>query len=520
MKTEGMSHQLVALRRSADRTGYALFMEQGTGKTWTSLADAERMYSGGKIDGVLIIAPNGVHTNWTKREIPAHLSVPAITATWHSGLGKRALAEVEEIFRPRADFEPPPLRVLSMSYDAASTKAGYAMAMRFLRATKTLLIADESSRIKNPSAMRTKNVMRLRQWAVAARILTGTPISNAPQDIFSQMQFLSPGLLETNSYRAFVAEYCDLVPADSPLMRAMIRRNPKAAFAQVIERNADGTPRYKNLDKLQRLLAPHSYRVLKEDCLDLPPKVYKNVYFELTPAARAAYKKMADEFRVQLADGTIGLTTRLAAMGKLQQITSGFMLPSAKMKAVRPDEFEEGSAGAFALDENRVMRLDEAAPRLNALKEIIDSTTGKFIIWARFTEELRLIAEVLKEKDIPFVEYRGAISRVDRDKAVDSFQSTNGAQVFLGQPQAGGIGITLTAAKTVIYYSNDFNLETRLQSEDRAHRIGTTSSVLYIDIVGNNTIDENIARALQTKEGVMSAILNVKKPHPAASAAG
>jgi SNF2 family DNA or RNA helicase len=486
MKTKPMAHQLDALARMAGRESYALFMEQGTGKTWTLLADAERLYAAGRIDGVLVIAPKGVHLNWVNREIPTHLDAPIVAAAWRSGTqNRKQLAALDRLFEPRAEGEIPLLRVLSMNIEALITRDGYDMARRFLNAVRAMIIVDESSRIKSPDARRTKVAMQLRPSAAFARIATGTPITNSPVDVFAQMEFLESGLLGTTSYRAFVAEYAELVPNGHPLMRQLAQRNPRAANAQIIARNPDGSPRWRNLDRLQKLLEPHSFRVLKRDCLDLPEKIYKTHFFELSAAQSRAYRSMRDDLRMELMDGAMATVTQLGSMVKLQQITSGFAIPPG------------GGEPLYISKDN---------PRLAALLGLLEDIEGSVIIWARFREELSQIAELLRAAKIDFVEYHGGIPQAARELAVDAFQS-RAAQVFLGQPQSGGIGLTLTAAETVIYFSNDFNLETRLQSEDRAHRIGTRSNVLYIDIVAEGTIDESIAAALQRKTDVAAAIL-------------
>ena len=485
MKTKGMAHQLEALQRMAGRRTYALFMEQGTGKTWTLLADAERLYSAGKIDALFVIAPKGVHTNWVMREIPEHLDAPVISRAWRSGGGKKVRAKIEELFKPREDGDPVPLRVLSMNIDAIMTKDGFDFARRFLLANKALFVIDESSRIKNTDAGRTKAIMRLRNLAVAARIATGTPITNAPVDVFAQMEFLESGLLGTTSHRAFVAEYAELMNANHPMMKNMIQRNPRVAQAQIVARNPDGSPRWRNLDKLQKLLEPHSFRVLKRDCLDLPEKIYKQHPFEMTTEQLRAYEMLSEQLRVRLEDGEEAVVSALAALVKLQQITSGFVMPP------------RGGDPIYVGDKN---------PRLAALVELAEDLNGQFIVWARFREELTHVAAALRKAGLRVAEYHGGVNTADREAAVDGFQRGE-IDVFVGQPQSGGIGLTLTRAETVIYYSNDFNLETRLQSEDRAHRIGTKHHVVYIDLVAQDTIDEAIARALQRKTDVAANVL-------------
>lgn len=489
MKTKPMQHQKEALRRSEGRTGFAYFMEQGTGKTWTALADAERAYAAGKIDAVFVLAPKGVHTNWIRREIPTHFSVPAIARAWTKTGGQKTKKHLEELFRPRGEGEPVPLRVLSMNFDALNTKDGFDMAQRFLMATKPLVIVDESSRIKNPTAARTKKLMELRKFSAMRRILTGTPVTNSPPDVFAQMEFLEPGILGTTSYRAFVAEYSELLDESSAMFRKMVEMNPRVAKAQIIARDEDGRPKYKNLDKLRGKLEPHSFRVLKRDCLDLPEKIYSTHYFELEPKQRAAYDLMQQECRVEIVPGEVVPVHKLAAIVKLQQITSGYIVP--------PPSVGEGFEPIFVTDGN---------PRLEAFADLMEDIEGSVIVWAKFRPELDAICKRLQEMKVPFVRYDGSVATHDRESAVDDFQAGR-ARVFVGQAQAGGIGLTLTRAETSIYYSQDYNLETRLQSEDRNHRIGTKNNVRYIDLAAVDTIDEDIAKVLQSKSSTAKEIL-------------
>jgi SNF2 family DNA or RNA helicase len=483
MKTTGMNHQLEALRRSNGRDCFAYFMEQGTGKTWTILADAERMYSAGLIDGLLVIAPNGVHANWVLREIPAHMDCPNISRAWASGAGVKEMKRIEEIFQPSRGAQNP-LRILAMNIDALNTKKGYEFAERFLIATKAMITIDESSRIKNPAAGRTKNIMKLSSYAFAKRIATGTPIGNAPVDLFSQFEFMESGLLGTTSYRAFVAEYAELIPKDHPMMQNMIKNNPRIAHAQIVAKNPDGSMRWRNLDKLQRLILPHSFRVLKKDCLDLPDKIYQQVYFDLTPKQQKAYDFLQDELRIELPDDEVATVAELAAIVKLQQMTSGFV------------NMPDGS----------IHYVDEENPRINALVDLMEDIQGKVIIWARFKEELRAISCAMKKIGRNVVEYHGDINKADREFAVDSIQN-GAADTFVGQQQSGGIGLTLTAAETSIYVSNDYSSEGRKQSEDRNHRIGTKNNVVYIDLIARGTVDEKIIRVLRRKANLAAEVL-------------
>jgi SNF2 family DNA or RNA helicase len=462
---------------------YALFCEQGTGKTWMFLADAEREYIRGNINGLLVIAPKGVHTNWIRREIPTHLEVDTITASYHSGATKKQQAAVENLFRPRDTGTMEPLRILAMNIDAIITEKGYECARRFLIGTSAGFILDESYSIKNPQSARTKAIIKLAKLAVFRRIGTGTPIGNAPPDVFMQFEFLESGLLGTTSYRSFFAEYAELLPDDSGLMKHIQRRNPGRFTPQIVATGPDGKKKWRNLDKLHSITAPYAYRVLKKDCLDLPEKIYQNAYFELTPEQRRVYARIEEELRIAVGseDHTFNALSKLS---KLQQVTSGFVHIEGVPMLLEP----------------------ESNPRLECLMDQIENVEGQFIIWAIYIEEIEQIRAALEKKGITHVAYYGAVKDKDRETAVDDFQCGR-ARAFVGQPKAGGIGLTLHAAETVYYYSNNFSHVVRQQSEDRAHRIGQHKNVVYVDLCAVDTVDEKIARALQNKEEVAAVVL-------------
>lgn len=492
MKTKGMKHQLAALRKMKGKKIFGLFMDQGTGKTWTFLADAERLYAAGEIDAMLVIAPKGVHTNWVRREIPAHWDGPVIAGAWRTTAGKIEMAKLEKkMLTPRERGEAPPMRILAINVDGVKTKAGKAFAIRFLKSHKVLIVIDESTRIKNvKSELWEVCVEELKDLAEYRRIGSGLPITNAPTDIFGQAEFLERGLLGTSSFRAFNAEYSVLLDKDSFLFKKLIQKNPRMAWAQIVATDENGQKMYRNLDKLHALIQPWSYRILKEECLGLPPKVYKNFYFEMTPSQWKAYDLMDKKLRFEYGE-EMDIFTKLTKGIKLQQITSGFaMLKSGELSYV------EGNN-----------------PRLAALSNWLDDhERKKIVIWAHFREELRAIAEVLKKRGRKFVEYHGGVKKDEqREEAIDRFQGVKGfeeADIFLGHAQAGGIGITINVAEDVLYYSQTYNLEFRKQSEDRTHRKGTIGTVTYTSLVAEDSIDEDVAEALLFKEGFAGRVLN------------
>jgi len=486
MRTQPFDHQKEGARRlTANPEFYALGAEQGTGKTWMLIDDIERQFAAGKINGALIIAPKGVHTNWITREIPTHMSTPAITSFWLSGSGKRHGRAMERAVE--ANIEEEPLAIFAMNVDAVNTKAGFAMAMRFLKIRRCMLIVDESQRIKNPSAARSKKVLVLSEFATSRRIASGTLVANSPLDLFGQFEFLAAGLLGTTSFRSFTAEYAELLPANHRLVQEIRERSRGRGNPQIVAKDREGRPKYKNLDKLRGLMAPYTYRVLKADCLDLPEKIYQTLPYELSPKQRRLHDQIKTEMRYERDDGEIDTFTALTMVNKLQQITSGFIMVDGEATTIQADE---------------------AKPRMTALMSAIADANpdGKIIVWCQFQEEIRTVGAALRKDGFVVAEYYGPTKDRDREEAVEAFQN-GAADIFLAT-RAAETGLTLTAASTVIYYSWGYSLEGYLQSQDRAHRIGTQRNVVIVNIVARDTIDEHVANSLQAKEEVAAAILD------------
>lgn len=477
MKTTPMAHQKEGLARlAAAPEFFALGAEPGTGKTWMLLADAAAQFEAGRIDGLVVVAPKGVHTNWVLREIPTHMSIPVRAEFWLSGASRERMARLAKLLVP----DPEKLAILTINVDALNTEKGFNYVDRFMTIYRCMMVIDESQRIKNPAARRTKRAHLLGRKAVSRRIASGTLVADKPVDLFGQYEFLAPGLLGTTSLRAFTAEYTELLPDHHPLVAAIARKS-RGGRPQVPRTDANGRPVYRNLDKLRRLMAPHTFRVLKKDCLDLPPKIYQTRYFELSSSQRRLYEQVKEELRYEHADGEVDIFNAMTAINKLRQLTSGFIL-----------------------SEGRAIALADHGPRLSALTEQVEELEGQIIIWASFREEIRILAETFGDEAVT---YHGGTSPKDREAAIELFQSGE-KRFFIGHPAAAGTGLTLTAATTAIYYSCGFSLEERMQSEDRCHRIGTTEPVLYIDLVARDTVDERIAAALTSKRQTADAILD------------
>jgi SNF2 family DNA or RNA helicase len=434
-----------------------------------------------------VIAPKGVHINWVKRELPKTISVPYIAAYYLAGNAK-SKRDIEKLFDNRVSGDAPQLKVLAINYDALITKEGWKTINRFLRShLKVYGVLDESTSIGNPNSRRTDKCMMLQPNLEYRRIATGTPVANSPIKIFSQMEWLESGLLGTTSYRAFVTEYAELIEDDSHLMRHIKEKlGDSGRFKRplIIATDKSGKKIWRNLDKLHDLLEQHSYRVLKKDCIkDLPPKTFETVYFEMDAKHRKLYDQLKRDMHIEIEDDLF-VYNKLTIINKLQQVTSGFL--------------KIGDEETAMLDNKQ---------RIDCLLETVDYIDDQIIIWARFRKEIELIVDALRKAGHSVVEYHGGINTKQREHAIDSFQDGS-SKFFIGQQQAGGKGLTLTAAGTVIFFSNIHgDLELRLQAEDRAHRIGTTKSVNYIDIVALDTIDERIAELLQEKEETSAVVM-------------
>jgi len=466
-KTKPYEHQLEALEKSWAQDTYALFMEMGTGKSKVLVDNIAMLYDKGAIRGALIVAPKGVYKNWNDIEFPVHLPdhVEHTKVLWDPSITKKKQMELDTLFDGGDD-----LKILIMNVEAFSTKKGLDFAYSFLNIFlgRALIGIDESTTIKSPTAKRTKNILKIGELAKYRRILTGSPVTKSPLDLYTQCKFLDPFYLDEASYYSFRARYAN-----------MVKRNFGGRSVQLVTS-------YRRLDELATKLEKFSYRVLKEDCLDLPPKVFTTRIVDLSEEQHKMYVTMKKAAIAEHEGKIMSSMSALTTLLRLHQIT----------------------CGTFKADDGTITHLKNN--RITSLMECLEETDGKVIIWANYREDIKKIVESLKKAygDASTVEYHGGVDATLRQENIALFQEKNGpARYFVGNAQTGGYGITLTAANTVIYYSNNYDLEKRLQSEDRAHRIGQTGSVTYIDLVAEKTIDERIIKSLRSKINIANEIM-------------
>ena len=463
-KTKPYAHQMTALKKSWNKENFAYFMEMGTGKTKVLIDNLAMLYDKGKVDGALIIAPKGVINTWYEQELPTHLPqhIENVTVLWQPNINKKYEEKLKTIFEIETA-----LHILIMNVEALSTDKGVKYASKFLNSHKTLMAVDESTTIKNPSAKRTKNIIGLGKIAKYRRIMTGSPITKNPLDLYSQCEFLDPWLLDFTSYYAFRNRYAE--------MKTM---HAHGRSIQIVDK-------FKNLSELSETVKTFSDRVLKEDCLDLPDKIYMKRNIKLSPDQFKLYKQMKDQAIAMLNGKVTSTMTVLTQLMRLHQITCGHFTA------------DDGSTQAIANN------------RIGELMDVLEEIEGKAIIWAHYQYDIvNIIKNVVKKYgEGSIVDYYGLTPQEDRQPNIKKFQSDPRCRFMVGTPSTGGYGITLTAANTVIYYSNGYDLEKRLQSEDRAHRIGQRKPVTYVDLICDDTVDEKIVKALRKKINIASEVL-------------
>ena len=464
-KTKPYGHQITALEKSWDKEEYGYFMEMGTGKSKVLVDNIAMLYDKGKINAALIIAPKGVYRNWFSQEIPNHLPshIDHKTILWTATTSKAKDKEYQQLFKPDID-----LHILIMNVESFSTKKGLEFATRFLRCHNSLMAVDESTTIKTPTAKRTKSILLLGTYAKYRRILTGSPVTKSPLDLYTQCGFLNENLLGFGSYYTFRNRYAVMRQANFGGRRVQLVGG------------------YQRLDELSRLLKPFSDRVLKENCLDLPEKTYIERQVELTDEQKKTYETMKSAALASLKGKMATAPHVLTQLMRLHQITCGHLKN----------------------DDDTITEIKNN--RISSLLELLEEVEGKVIIWANYVYDIKQIVSAIKKQygEDSIVEYYGNIEAKQRQENIEKFQDPNSpAKFFVGNPQTGGYGITLTAANNVVYYSNGYDLEKRLQSEDRAHRIGQKKAVTYIDLIAPKTVDEKIRKALRKKINIATEVM-------------
>lgn len=451
-----------------------IFISGNSGKTKVMIDNIGVLHQEGHISGALILAPKGVYRNWSDKEIPTHLPdhIDREMIVWDAASSQ---GRKDYLLKQVKNWDGKTLQIMVFNIESLLSEKGKKLIVDFIKKHNGNIFAlvDESTCIKNHKAKRTKVALEIGSKCKVKRIATGSPVTNSPLDLFSQCAFLDKSLLGYGSYYAFKNTFAEI---------EKVQNRQGQHYEKILA--------YKNLDKLSALIERFSYRVTKKECLDLPEKIYMTRQVELTSEQVRIYKEMKDH------------------QFSLMQKGKDVLEMSVQVVLTKLLRLHQVLCGTFTSDNGICERIPNN--RITALKEVLDETTGKVIIWATYLSDIQAICSALEEeygKD-SFVTYYGDVSADDRVKAIQLFQDENSpVRFFVGNVQTAGRGITLTAANTVIYYSNNFSLELRQQSEDRAHRLGQKNPVTYIDFVVKGSLDEKIINSLINKRDIANAVL-------------
>lgn len=437
--------------------GFGELFEMGCGKTLTTIAVAGALYNLGKIDRVLVVAPTSVCSVWP-HDLNQFAAFP-----WEArvllGDKKKRLKALNEL----ENWPFKALRIAVINYESTH-RDGIFEALATYK--PDLIVCDESQRIKNPSAAQSKALHKLGDAAPFRMILSGTPVQNNAVDLYSQYRFLDPAVYGANFY-AFKNRYC--------IMGGYGQH-------QIVG--------YRNMDELVEKEHSVAYRVTKEECLDLPQQTFINRYVQFTDAEQAIYEQLRKSSFLELETGeNVTATTILTMYLRLMQLTGGFLTAD---ESTRPKQVNTA--------------------KLDALADIVDDYVvdagKKLVIFARFRAEIAAIENLLRLRKIQYGSIYGDVPMEERGKIVEDFQTNPDTKVFVAQIQTAGLGITLHAASTAVFYSYDYNYANYAQALARIHRIGQRLPVTYIHLVVDGSIDEKILAALENKEDMAKTVVD------------
>lgn len=524
-KTQPYEHQLKVFERFKDRPYFALFADMGTGKTKMCIDIAAHKFETGQINAMLVIAPNHVHNQWLNEELPKHCAIVYKAMAWNSGQIGRSIYK-----RMLTNFitanTPGVLKVLAVNVEAFQSDTVIPYIADFVKLHKPFIVVDEATRIKHNTAKRTKTIHKLTKYGQRV-ILTGTPTAKSPFDLWSMMEFLKTdyfncnffifqhryGILMKGVNMASGAKYNSLIdekgyavisntikrmkeqrggilmPDDYETIATM--RGTSEKNVRFIEQHPEFT-KFKRLDELRDYMKNDVYTIKKQDCLDLPPKVYEHIYVDMTEEQKRVYKNLKQELMAQYEGKEVTVANKVALTTRLMQVVGGFFPYMETEQHFDGKVWYEKQVGKGLLIGKENSKLEA----LRADLDEVDFDVTKVIVWAHFVAELKYIYDELKDTYKCCLYYGGTIDK-ERKQIIEDFKA-NKYDIFIGNAATAGFGLNLQNATLQYYFSNTFNTEDRLQAEDRSHRIGVKSTCVYKDIIVKGTIDERIYANIST----------------------
>ena len=519
-KTKPMEHQVRAYDFAHDKDYFAWFMEMGTGKTKTTIDLASNWYKEGLIDAVLVIAPNGVHTQWGKEQIPIHSPIDFTAVVFKSTASKALKDKIHSII-----YDPEPkLKWFMVNVEAFSYPTYLSLFRTFLENWRTFIVIDESTGIKNPDAKRTMNIIRglsitkyrgksvisCTPLSVKRAILTGTPITNSPFDLWAMFEFLKPSYFN-RTYYSFKAHYglekkvdmwqgavqrsvtMPLKPEEIKEIRAAegddyyaicAKYGLKESDVQYIKDHEDCTVPYKYLEELKELIAPTSFFVRKDECLDLEPKIYKRRVIQMDDEQQRLYSELEHQYITEFRDQEVSVLNKVVLYTRLSQICGGF---------IPYEDDETGEKTATSIGKN---------PKAEALVEEIMLCDYPCIVVTRFTAEAQYLYELLSKKfdNLNIGLYIGP--RKEPKDVLEQFKA-GFIHVLIANERMISKGHNLQNAHNVFFFSNSYSLEDREQTEDRIHRNGQTEKCVYMDLIMHGSMDMKVYAALKAKKKLL-----------------
>lgn len=511
-KTEPFAHQLKAFNQLKDEEYMGLFMDMGTGKTKLAIDIATYKYLKGDIDAIAIIAPNHVHEQWLDEQYPEHCSINYKSFKWVSGKqNSRLFGSLLETFC--LDPIPGRLKVFALNVEAFQSKSVIPTMVNFVKHNKVFTVVDESTRIKTPTAIRSKTIHKLEKYGYRA-ILTGTPTAKSPFDLYSQFEFLKADYFGCN-YFIFKHRYGVMMKGTNPhtgqsfqtlidektfaIVKSKLKKIKEMRngtlmpddYLQVsvmcgvseknvrfIERQKEFA-RYKRLDELKEIIKPITFSIKKSECLDLPPKIYEVKYVDMTKDQRRIYNELKKHFLVKYDGVELSVEHKIVVHTRLMQICGGFF----------PYDDEETG-------KTKIRMIGTTNNKIIGLKEDLEEAGDtKIIIWARFVAELEMLYKELSKDHICAL-YYGGTNQLKRKYIIQDFKAGK-IDIFIGNLQTAGFGLNLQLSTLQYFYSNSFATELRLQGEDRSHRYGVLEACVYKDLICKNSIEEKILHSIR-----------------------
>ena len=500
-KTKPYAHQVAAFNRHKDSEYFALFMDMGTGKTKIGIDIASYKFLSGEIDAVLVIAPNHVHTQWINEQFPQHCGVSYTPFVWEQKnfTSMKYKLQLGAFIEDKMDS----MKVFACNVEAFQASTFLTFSNMFLRMNKTMVILDESTRIKNPDAKRTRKILPMHR-AKSRCILTGTPTAKSPLDIFAPFNFLKDDYFQM-PWHTFKARYQVLIKDRASHHRRGINdydfNRVKSAIANWKGRGdmfdcysdvadqlgmsardvrflaqQEKASSFRDEDQLRDIIAPDTFSIKKEDCLDLPAKVYEKIFVDMTKDQKQAYDQLVMWYHAELdVDGvTASLDVKgiLALLVRFTQICGGFF----------PQKTHD--------DDRTTIIPFKKNPKLQALLDDVEENCNdkQFIVWATYQCEIQAVTKALQAAGYTVDTYYGLDGDDKREQTIKDFAAGK-IQVMVANTTVGGWGLNLQFCSYQYFYSNNFRTEARLQAEDRTHRMGQKNTCVYKDILVNKSVD-------------------------------